>query len=446
MKTVLIVDAGGRGSALVDKYGQSKKVGKILVVPGNDLMQINTKKKVITFPNLKTTSIKEILEICKKEKVDLADVAQDNAVEKGLVDGLIKIGILVVGPSRLAGQIEWDKAWAREFMSKYKIPSPKFYTFTSQNKGLDFVKKHPSKKWFVKASGLAEGKGAIPASNINEAIAAIKEMTKFGSSGETYLLEEWLIGEEFSAFALCDGKDFQVVGFAQDHKRINDGDLGPNTGGMGCVSNPLIADINIKKQVQGIFQKTIDGLSKEGRPYKGVLYLGGIVVGSTVYIIEFNARWGDPEAESILPSIKNDLYEIGLSIIVGNIKKLNLKIDDKTRVAVAACAKGYPIDYSKVKGKKVLGIKKAIKIPNIKIYGAGIKKEGKDYSVCGGRVLFVVGTGEDIIKARKKAYEAMELISIEGDNLHYRRDIGWRDVERMRNPERAQRVEGERTK
>lgn len=428
-KTILITDGGGRGAALVDKYGQSQQVGKIIVVPGNDLMQINTNKPVITYPDLKTTSIPEILEICQKEKVDLADIAQDNAVEAGLVDKLNKLHIPAVGPTRKAGQIEWDKAWSRKFMKKYDIPSPKFYTFTSEKEGIEFVKKNPNSKWFVKASGLAEGKGAIPASTVTEAISAIKEMRKFGDLGKTYLLEEWLIGEEFSAFALCDGKTYKVVGFAQDHKRVNDGDKGPNTGGMGCVSNPLIIS-NIKLQISNIFEKTIKGLKKEGRPYKGVLYLGGIVVENKVLVIEFNARWGDPEAEVILPSIRNDLYDLGSAIASGNIKKININADKKVRTAVAACAKGYPVDYSKVKGKKILGIKDALSL-GVKIYGAGIKRVGQEFVVNGGRVLYVVGEGKDVVEARDKAYKALKKINIEGNNLHYRTDIGWRDMERL---------------
>lgn len=438
--TILIIDGGGRGAALVDKYSQSEKVSRILVVPGNDLMQINAKKPVITYQHLKTTSIHEILEICRKEKVGLVDVAQDNAVEAGLVDELLKNKIPVIGPTRLAGQLEWDKTWARQFMEKYQIPAPKFYVFNSVEDGISFVKKHPNAGWFVKAAGLAEGKGVIPASTKDEAVSAIKEMQKFGSSGKTYLLENWLSGEEFSAFALCDGKNFQVVGFAQDHKRVNDGDKGPNTGGMGCVSNPKVVNQNIREQVEEIFKKTLRGLGKERRPYQGVLYLGGMVVNGNVYIIEFNARWGDPEAEVIVPSIKNDLFDLAKVVYDGNLKKIKVEVDKKVRVAVAATAKGYPVDYKAVKGKKVLGINQARKT-GVKIYGAGIKKDNMDYVVNGGRVLYVVAEGENVKKAREKAYKAMKLISIEGNNLHFRKDIGWRDVERMRNPERSRRIE-----
>lgn len=429
--TILVVDGGGRGATLVDKYGRSKHVGKILVVPGNDLMQINTKKPVVTFPNLKTTSVLEILEICKKEKVDLVDVAQDNAVGVGLVDELIINGISVIGPTRAAGQIEWDKAWAREFMKKYNITSPAFHVFNSEKEGINFVQKNPNKKWFVKASGLAEGKGVISAKNKQDAVNAVKQMSKFGSSGETYLLEQWLIGEEFSAFALCDGKDFKVVGYAQDHKRVFDGDLGPNTGGMGCVSNPLIVDDKIKKQIEEIFEKVVDRLRKEGRPYIGVLYLGGMVVDGEVYVIEFNARWGDPEAQVIIPSIKNDFFDLADAIIMGKLKNFKIEIDRKIRVVIAATAKGYPVDYSKIKGKKVEGIEKVQKL-GAKIYGAGIKKKGKNWVVNGGRVFYVMADGKDVLEAREKVYSAMRLINIEGDNLHFRKDIGWRDLERLK--------------
>ncbi|TSC88307.1 MAG: phosphoribosylamine--glycine ligase [Microgenomates group bacterium Gr01-1014_7] len=428
---VLVVDGGGRGAALVDKYAQSEKVFRILAVPGNDLMQINTKKEVKIFPNLKTTDIYEILEICKKEKIDLVDVAQDNAVEAGLVDTLMLNGIPVIGPISSAGQIEWDKAWARKFMGKYSIPAPKYQIFYTEKEGKEYVKNLPAIKCFVKASGLAEGKGAIPANNKEEAINAIKQMSKFGRSGDTYLLEEWLKGEEFSAFALCDGENFQIVGYAQDHKRVFDQDLGPNTGGMGCVSNPLIVDKSIKKQVEEIFRKTVNGLKDEGRPYMGVLYLGVMVVKGKVLCLEFNARWGDPEAQVIIPGVKNDFIEIADAIIYGKIKNLKLKMDKQVRVALTATAKGYPVDYSDVKGKKIYGIENALRT-GVKIYGAGIKKVNSNYVVAGGRVFHLVAEGKDILEARHKAYKAMKLINIEGNNLHYRTDIGWRDLERFK--------------
>lgn len=427
----MVIDGGGRGAVLVHKYSSSPYVSKIIVIPGNDLMQLNSAIPVKTYQEIKTTSIKEIIGICVKEKADLVDVAQDSAIAAGLVDELIKVGVKVVGPSRNAGRIEWDKAWARKFMEKYSIPHPKFKICKSQKEGIDFVKKNRG-SWFVKASGLAEGKGAIPAANADEAVKAIKQMEKFGSAGKIYLLEEWLIGEEFSAFALADGRNYQIIGFAQDHKRVNDGDLGDNTGGMGCVSNPLIINSKIKKQAERIISKALNGLRREKRPYKGVLYLGGIVVKGKVYVIEFNARWGDPEAEVLLPSIRNDLFLIGQAIAKGDIKKIKIKPDKKIRVAIAGTSKGYPGNYSRVKGKKIFGLDEAGKVDGVVIYGAGTIIEHGKHFADGGRLFYVVGEGNDVLQARDRAYEAMEKVSIEGNNLHFRTDIGWRDAQRLR--------------
>ena len=185
-KTVLVVAAGGRGAALVQKYSESKNVGKIIAVPGNELMQINSKKPVEIFPKLKTTDVSKIINVCKTEKVDLVDVAQDNAIEAGLVDSLLEEKIKAVCPTKAAGRIEWDKAWARDFMKKYNILHPKFVVFKSTRKAKEFINKNPNKKFFVKASGLAEGKGAIPAENKKEAFLAIDHMTRLGSAGERF--------------------------------------------------------------------------------------------------------------------------------------------------------------------------------------------------------------------------------------------------------------------
>lgn len=429
--SVLIIDGGGRGSVLVDKYSQSKSVKKIFAIPGNDLMNINTKKPIKLYPQFKTTDVAEIIKICRQEKIDLVDVAQDNAVSVGLVDELIKFNITVIGPTKDAGQLEWDKSWSRDFMKKYYIASPQYYTFHNKEDGFKFLKKTKDQPWFIKASGLAEGKGVIPASNNEEAKTAINEMTRFGNSGSTYLLEDWLIGEEFSVFAVCDGKNFQILGFAQDHKRVNDFDEGPNTGGMGCVSNPLIVNKDIKSQVKTIFKQTVQGMIQEKRPYKGILYLGAMVVNKKVFVIEFNARWGDPEAEVIIPSIKTDFIKINNAIINGTINKLKLKIDNKTRVVVAATSKGYPISYENVKGKEIYGLKDLIKSKEIKIYGAGVKIEGNKFIARGGRLFYLMAKGKNIIQARQKVYKNLLKINIKGNNLHFRNDIGWRDVKRL---------------
>lgn len=435
MAKVLITDGGGRGSALVDKYAQSNEVTEIFAVPGNDLMGVNTKKPVHIYPNLKTTSKEEILKICQENQVDLIDVAQDNAVEAGVADILRSEGFKVFGSSKSAGQLEWDKAYAREFMVKNNLPVPKFIVCHSEQEGVDFIYRQEDQPWVIKASGLAEGKGVLITQNNKEAILAIKQMKDFSEAGEVFLIEQFLVGEEFSSLAISDGKTFQLIASAQDHKRVFDGDQGPNTGGMGCSTPPLIINEKIKRQILRIFTKTFEGLNKENREYIGILYLGGIVVEEggeqKVYIIEFNSRWGDPEVECILPGLKNDLFELTSSTINGSLEHVKIEMDTKARVVIAGASKGYPSDYSNVKGKQIFGIEEVLKLDGVHFYSAGIKKEKGKFNAWGGRLFYIVGEGKDVIEAREKAYSAMKLISVEGDNLHFRTDIGFRDVNRL---------------
>lgn len=452
MKTIVaVIDAGGRGAALVDAYAKSSHVDEIIAIPGNDLMQINSVKPVHTYPNLKTTSKDEILKICQEFQVSLVDVAQDNAVEAGVSDLLRAHGFKVVGASKEAGRLEWDKAWSRDFMVKHDLPIPIYEVCTSEADGLKFLQTQKDQPWFIKASGLAEGKGVIPARNNEKAIEAIREMSRFGEAGATYLIEQEIQGEEFSAFAISDAEGFQYLESAQDHKRVDDGDLGPNTGGMGCSTPPLVVDKDIKAQTLEIFKKTFDGLKADNLTYQGVLYLGGMVVKeegkNKVYIIEYNARWGDPEVECILPGIKNDWYEVSLAVSENRLSQIKIEHDGKYRVAIAAASLGYPEDYSKVKGKEISGLSKIISKPGIKIYGAGVKKaavskgpetanqEGSIYISGGGRLFYVVSEGRDVIEARDLAYIALEQVFIKGENntnlLHYRKDIGYRDVNRL---------------
>lgn len=432
---VLVIDAGGRGAALVDKYAQSEHVEKVLAVPGNDLMKINTDKTVKIYPQLKTTSIPEILKICDKEGVDLVDVAQDNAVEAGLVDALVQKGVPTVGPTRNAGRIEWDKAWARKLLERTGVLQPDYQVFDNFKAGEDYIKSQPNKTWFIKASGLAEGKGALPAESNKEALERIKELAKFGKAGENFLIEEWLVGEEFSAFAITDGKNYQFIGSAQDHKRVNDFDEGENTGGMGCSTPPLVLTKEMLKEVSKIIGDILVGLSLAGSPYKGILYLGGMVVRRKnklkVYVIEVNARWGDPEAQVLLPGMRGDLYEISMAVSEGKLNQMKVRMDNKVRVVVAGASRGYPADYSAVKGKEIYGLNQVREIEGIRLYGAGIKEVEGKYYANGGRLFYIVGEGKTVIEARRKAYEAMSMVYIEGNNLHFRTDIGWRDVARL---------------
>lgn len=434
---ILVIGQNGREHALAVSYAKSKRVKKVIMTPGNGLTDFSS-DKIKNYPEVGMMDFDEIVNVCQKEKIDLVDVGQDDIISKGYVDKLTKLGIKTFGPTQKASELEWSKDWARKFMVKYKLPIPHFKSFNNQKKAIDYVNKLPDQLLFIKASGLALGKGVIRAENKEQAIKAIKEMTSFGKSGETFLIEEGLVGEEFTLFAICDGKNYVITKSSQDHKTIYDGDKGPNTGGVGSIAPTSAITPKLLKEIEEIIiEPTIKGMGKEGRPYFGILYLGGIITKKGIRIIEFNARWGDPEAEVILPSIKTDYLKVIETVLEKKLNKLKIKFDKKVRISVAGCSKGYPGDYSKVKGKEIFGLLEAMRMPDITIFGSGIKREGEQFFANGGRVFYIVGEGKDILEAREKVYSAMKLISIEGDNLHYRTDIGWRDVERMRNPERA---------
>ncbi len=431
--SVVVIDGGGRGAALVEKYAQSPNIQKILAIPGNDLMQDLTKKEVLTFADIKTTDIEKIKEICIKNQPMLIDVAQDDAVAVGLTDELQKLNFRVFGPTKAAGQIEWDKAWSRNFMEKFNVPCPRFKICTAEKDGIAYIKEQKEAKWYIKAAGLAAGKGVIFAKDNKDAISAISQMKSFGKAGETFLIEECLVGEEFSSFALVCKKDFINLGEAQDHKTLYDGNLGPNTGGMGCSSPPIVVTSDVKKQINQIFKKVAEGLVSIERPYLGILYLGGMVgQNGQVKVIEFNARWGDPEAQVIVPSIKNDFFEMAKSVIDGKIKTIKISTNKNYKVVVAAAAKGYPANYKAAMGKQIFGLDK-IKKDGAKIYGAGVKKRQNKYFVKGGRLFYIMTTGKDVAQAREKAYNILSKLSVEGNNLHFRKDIGYRDMQRLKD-------------
>lgn len=428
---ILIIGQNGREHALAVTYAKSSRVKKVIMTPGNGLTDFGS-EKIINYPDVAMMDFKRIVEVCKKEKIDLVDVAQDDIIASGYVDRLEKLGIAAFGPTQKASQLEWDKAWARNFMVKYNLPGPKFKVFTNQKDAIDYVNKKTDqllftsegRNLFIKATGLASGKGVIKSTNRKEAILAIKQMKEFGKSGRTFLIEDGLVGEEFSLFAICDGVNFQIINWAQDHKTVYDGDLGLNTGGMGSVAPTRVVTKKIVKEIEiKILTPLIKGMQKEGRPYRGILYLGGMKTSDGVRIIEFNSRWGDPEAEVILPGIQTDYLTIVESVLNGELKNLKIKMDNKVRISIAGCSKGYPGDYSEVSGKQIRGLEKAMKLPGISIFGAGIKSKNGKFYASGGRIFHLVAEGKDVIEARKKAYNAMKLISIEGGNLHYRTDI-----------------------
>lgn len=428
IKNILILGSGGREEALADAYSKNKNVKAVFIAPGNGLTGFRNKKvrALLTTP---VNDFKKILQACKAHKIDLVDVASDEPLSLGFVDMLQEEGIYAFGASKNAAEIEWNKEWSRDFMKKYKLPIPQYVSFTDSKKAVSYIEKLPEQQLYVKASGLALGKGALFAANKKEAIAAVLEMKKFGDAGSTFLIEECMVGEEFSLFVLCDGKDYAVIGAAQDHKTVFNQNIGPNTGGMGCVFPGLVVTSKIIKECEEkIVKPFMKGMIAEERPYSGVLYVGGMIAHTGIKIVEFNARWGDPEAEVILPAIKTDYLSVVEKIIDKKLKGVKITLDQKTRVSVAGCSYGYPDDYKNVKGKKVFGLETVSK--KALLYGSGIAKHEKKLLVNGGRIFHIVGVGKDVIESRAQAYSEISKIFIEGNNLHFRTDIGWKDVER----------------
>lgn len=445
---IAITGSGGRESALAAAYAMSPRVDGILAFPGNDLMGFGVRRKVDAYPDIKPTNVSAIVDTCRNREVALVDVSQEDAIEKGLVDALRVEGIPVVGPTKAAGRIEWDKVFARELGRKLGLPQPRFKVFSSERKGFEYVSRIPEQRLFIKASGLAQGKGALEARSRNDALVKIAQLrTRFPEAASRFLIEEALVnddgtpGEEFSYFVLCKGRSFKFLGAAQDNKRVFNFDEGENTGGMGCSNPPKILNPGLRVEIEDtIIQPTLDGLARENTPYTGVLYLGGMLVkrqGSLrPYVIEFNARWGDPECQVILPGIINDWFEVGrkAAFLGGAISLPDVEDDGLYRVAVTAASRGYPGDYSKFIGKRILGLSEAMGTSTFgrRIFPAAVKveKDGFNLLADGGRLFYVVGAGFNVKDARVKAYHDLAGITIEGGGLHYRTDIGQRDMER----------------
>ena len=431
---IMIVGSGAREHALALSYLEDTNVSQVLVTPGNDGMvedTINLKHLNITIN--KSSSLKNpdsFLAVAREYKPDLVDVAQDDALAAGTVDLLQRNGFNVFGPSKLASQIEWDKQWSRDFMTRHGIPIPEYMSFTSMEDGLKYgIEQIKLRRGvFFKAAGLYAGKGVIPAFNEEEANRAISEIGKMGEASKVFLVEEAIKGEEFSYYAMVDGQNFKCFKSSQDNKRVYNRDQGPNTGGMGANSPALVTKGLEKRIEEDIIAKAVNGLAEEGRPYKGILYLGGMVCeDGKIKVVEFNSRWGDPECHVIMPGIRTSYYDLVSAAIAGKINEHPLEEDDLSRICIIGASSGYPGEYPKGKRIRIDG-----KMPEgVHLLSAGIKvTDGKLYTN-GGRVFSVVAEGKDAIEARTKALQGMAYCSIEDNGLHYRTDVAWRDVQRI---------------
>lgn len=433
----MVIGPGAREHTISVAYERSPQVKKVVITPGNDFMALNRQKEVVVESGVALTDAQGFLAIAQKHKPDLIDVAQDDVLAAGTVDLLQANGFRVFGPTKAAARLEWDKRWSREFMQRHNIPTPQYRYFTSANPdpAKEYVRQwfeeHPEQGLFIKATGLIAGKGALPAPTLDEALAAIDTMSSFGSAGEEFLVEEGLVGEEFSYYAISDGTTYRTLKSAQDNKRIYDLDQGSQTGGIGAQAPAQVTSGHEQAIEDRQIAPVVASMAEEGNPYTGIIYLGGIVTDDGINTIEYNARWGDPECQVELPGLRNDYVDLINAAIDGRLSEVELDEDDLVRLCIVGCAKGYPGDASAAQGKEIFGLDEVAQTPNVEVYGSGIKvTDGRCY-VNGGRLFGIVGSGHTVKEARDHAYAAMERISVDGNNLHYRTDIGRRDLERL---------------
>ncbi len=419
-KTVLIIGSGGREHAIAWKLKQSNRVKKIFIAPGNGGTETIGENVAL---NIKNNT--EIVELAKKNSIDLVVVAPDDQLAAGLVDDLSAAGIKAFGPTKAASQIEWSKAFAKKLMKDARIPTARYESFTDYTKAQQYLAKQQM-PIVIKASGLALGKGVVIAQTKQEADQALKEIMIdkiHGEAGSTVVIEEFLEGQEVSFHAFCDGKTAVLFPTSQDHKQIFDKDRGPNTGGMGTIAPVQWVDEKLFKEVETLVVKPlINTLQKQKIPFAGVLYPGIIVTKHGPKVLEFNARFGDPETQSYMRLLETDLLDIFEACIDGTLKDLRIQWSKQSACCIVIASKGYPATSQK--GIEIQGIDTAQKDKDIVVFHAGTKKVDDAFVTNGGRVLGVTAIGKNLNDSLKKAYAAVEKIKFNG--MQYRRDIGKR--------------------
>ncbi|PWJ51484.1 phosphoribosylamine--glycine ligase [Faecalicatena contorta] len=415
---VLIVGSGGREHAIAESAAKSSKVEKIYCAPGN--AGISEYAQCV---DISAMEFDKLVAFARETLIDLVIVGMDDPLVGGLVDEMERAGIRTFGPRKNAAILEGSKAFSKNLMKKYKIPTAGYENFTDADKALDYLEtaRFPL---VLKADGLALGKGVLICSTLEEAKEGVKDIMldkKFGSAGNEMVVEEFMTGREVSVLSFVDGKTIKTMTSAQDHKRAGDGDTGLNTGGMGTFSPSPFYTKEVEEFCnQYIYQATVDAMAAEGRAFKGVIFFGLMLTEEGPKVLEYNARFGDPEAQVVLPRMKNDLIEVVEACIDGTLDQVDLQFEDNAAVCVVLASEGYPVKYEK--GFEITGLDEFQKYEGYYCFHAGTRFDGDRIVTNGGRVLGITAKGKDLKEARANAYAAAEWVQFE--NKYMRRDIG----------------------
>ena len=420
---VLIIGSGGREHAIGLKLKDSPRRPTLMFAPGNPGMEALGQ----CYP---LDDIDSLRNLALEEKADLTIVGPEVPLVEGIVDAFEEKGLKIFGPNKAAARLEGSKAFSKDFMQRYGIPTAEYRVFTERERALDSLREKGA-PIVVKASGLAAGKGALVCQTLEDAEAAVESMlgspSQFGEAGKEVVIEEFMTGEEASIFAVCDGKDYVLLPASQDHKRSGDGDTGLNTGGMGAYAPaPLVTESLLRRVEQEIIKPTLAGMAKEGCPYSGILYVGIMVTPDGPKVVEYNCRLGDPEAQVVLPVMRDDLLALADDAVEKRLASHPPREADRFAAIVVMTAGGYPGSYAK--GKDIQGLEAPFP-PNAYVVQAGTRKTDSKIVTSGGRVLGVVGTGPSLQEAIAAAYSGVDCIHFE--EAHYRKDIGKKGLQRL---------------
>ena len=418
---VLIVGGGGREHAIANSVSKSEKVNEIYVAPGN--AGIATVPKVVECAPIGVMEFERLVAYAKEKEIDFTIIGMDDPLVGGIVDEFEKAGLRVFGPRKNAAILEGSKAFSKDLMKKYNIPTAGYENFDNADEAIKYLEtaKYPI---VLKADGLALGKGVLICNTKEEALDGVKEIMldkKFGDSGNTMVVEEFMTGREVSVLSYVDGNTIKIMTSAQDHKRAKDNDEGLNTGGMGTFSpSPFYTDEVDEFCKKYIYQATVDAMKAEGREFKGIIFFGLMLTSDGPKVLEYNARFGDPEAQVVLPRMKNDIIDVIEACIDGTLDKINLEFEDNAAVCVVLASDGYPVSYEK--GFEIKGLENFDGKDGYYVFHAASKMDNGKIVTNGGRVLGVTAKGNTLLEARANAYEATKWIDFE--NKYMRNDIG----------------------